>query len=288
MGYDFKSQDMKSWLNSLYLGIPREKLCMGYTLRCPTTSEVLKAETLSTMKYGQGTNAKNEYFNSLLVFYSFNLDGFMSFEDWIDRIEVMELKSLAQEVGRLLDTTPKVETISDDDVKELCELLKENIMSRYRWSLCEKYGKTPAELFCDSTKLTDEQLLWIFINNKIDAEDKYEHYCDDCRNRVDNPELYCYNCGQEIKRNWIDCGETEMPDADDFWLRRSQGVYNKETGEWELPKEKTEEEYAYDFELVKADEEIEDFVEDEEIDDELGLEEESYEYDGDWDEVKDL
>lgn len=288
MAINIEDVRTRAWLDTLYLGETRydiyETKGRVFKVFCPTVNQILEANRVSRDKTSDEMMF-NHYYNWYLCFMCTRSEDFSSFTEELDITDVENIKVI---IENLIETTPKLETLTDEDTEELVKYLQDNNMSRYKWNICEKYKKPPSELFCGNTKLTDEQLLWIFINEKIDSDRKYEHMCDDCKERVDNPDGYCWNCGKELEtNNWLNMGTSTTTD-DDFWLRRSKGTFNKETGEWELPEEKSEEEYMYDFDIVKSDdkelEEDEIFTEDDEDDDAYD-EDKPYEYDGNWNEV---
>ena len=45
--------------------------------------------------------------------------------------------------------------------------------------------------------MTDEQWLWLFVNQRIDSEEKLEHMCPKCRSEVTSKDR-CMRCGTHI------------------------------------------------------------------------------------------
>ena len=46
-------------------------------------------------------------------------------------------------------------------------------------------------------KLTDEQLVWLFINQLVDNDEKLERMCPDCRDEVTS-KCKCTRCGKPM------------------------------------------------------------------------------------------
>lgn len=47
-------------------------------------------------------------------------------------------------------------------------------------------------------ELTDEQWVWLFINEAIDREESFESMCDDCKHEVTSSKR-CSRCGKVIR-----------------------------------------------------------------------------------------
>lgn len=48
--------------------------------------------------------------------------------------------------------------------------------------------------------MTDEQWVWLFVNQQIDAEEQLEKMCDKCRDEVSSDNK-CIRCGKPIDRD---------------------------------------------------------------------------------------
>ena len=46
--------------------------------------------------------------------------------------------------------------------------------------------------------MSDEQWLWLFVNQSIDSDEKFESMCPDCQNEVTSGVKKCIRCGKEI------------------------------------------------------------------------------------------
>ena len=46
--------------------------------------------------------------------------------------------------------------------------------------------------------MSDEQWLWLFVNQSIDSDEKFESMCPDCQNEVTSGAKKCIRCGKEI------------------------------------------------------------------------------------------
>ena len=54
--------------------------------------------------------------------------------------------------------------------------------------------------------MTDEQWLWLLVNQSIDAEEELDGLCDECRSEVTSDEKRCTRCGKPIGKHsekWI-------------------------------------------------------------------------------------
>lgn len=46
--------------------------------------------------------------------------------------------------------------------------------------------------------MSDEQWLWLFVNQRIDADEKLERMCPTCRDEVTSNKHKCIRCGKEF------------------------------------------------------------------------------------------
>lgn len=46
--------------------------------------------------------------------------------------------------------------------------------------------------------MSDEQWLWLFVNQRIDADEKLERMCPKCREEVTSGNKKCIRCGKTI------------------------------------------------------------------------------------------
>jgi hypothetical protein len=46
--------------------------------------------------------------------------------------------------------------------------------------------------------MTDEQWLWLFVNESIDRDEKLEHMCPTCRGEATSKNIRCTRCGKPI------------------------------------------------------------------------------------------
>lgn len=92
--------------------------------------------------------------------------------------------------------------------------------------------------------MTDEQWLWIFANQSLDADEKLENMCPDCRKEV--AQHRCIRCGKIIS------GSTEFEESfvnENFDEARYEAMKN---GTYKLPsKDESESLKASSNELVE-------------------------------------
>lgn len=99
--------------------------------------------------------------------------------------------------------------------------------------------------------MTDEQWLWLFANQNLDADEKLEAMCPDCRREV-TQEKHCIRCGKKIADIGSDINEGfESYTSKTFDIEKYEALKN---GTYKLDMEKEEdnnnEVEDIDFDLV--------------------------------------
>lgn len=92
--------------------------------------------------------------------------------------------------------------------------------------------------------MSDEQWLWLFVNQRIDADEKLEKMCDKCRNEVTSTHR-CVRCGKDIVKN-----ETFInPNFDIDKYNKLAGITDDNDNDVDDRSDLDDDEFFYDDEL---------------------------------------
>lgn len=78
--------------------------------------------------------------------------------------------------------------------------------------------------------MTDEQWLWLFANQALDADERLEGMCDHCRDEVTS-KTFCTRCGKVISNNKDNDGEETFVNKNfdmDKYEAMKNGTYKPE------------------------------------------------------------
>ena len=219
-------------LNGLYLGITPIGRCGDFIVYPLEVKDIVQC-VRQAEELCEGNELYRKFLEKYLVAYKA-----VKYEDFDDFLEYDEsdIDEIIEEHERVLAKCPKVDTLTDKKLEEFKEYFKNHSMLRWKWKLCKDYNIPPNKMFGTGDYISDTQQLWVFVNQCIDNDEKRTHYCDKCWEKMTDPNL-CHNCG-EIIGGGDSYKSTTF--SDDEWERRAHGVYNKETGVWELPVQKIE------------------------------------------------
>lgn len=93
--------------------------------------------------------------------------------------------------------------------------------------------------------MTDEQWLWLFANQNLDADERLENMCSDCRREV-TQERHCIRCGKRIDGDISNGGTEEEVVNSSFDMDKYEAMKN---GTYQV--EDNEEKANFDMELLR-------------------------------------
>ena len=253
-------------LNGMYLGLSPTSCYKGITIRPLEVKEILacarEAKELHPMN-----ELQSDFYEKFKIAY-LAIDMKASFDEFLLKVDESDVDDILRMHENLLRKCPKIDLISEELLGELKEYFKNHSMQRFKWNLCKEYSKPPNELFGTGDYISDIQQLWIFVMQSIDADEKRTHYCDECWEKMTDPNL-CHNCGKVIGGGDTFTSTTL---SDDEWNRRAYGTFNPITGVWELPEEtvqitEADSKHDYDNQVELSDEKYIEPIITEDVDD---------------------
>lgn len=98
--------------------------------------------------------------------------------------------------------------------------------------------------------MTDEQWLWLFINQAVDADEELEGMCDDCRHEVTSTNR-CSRCGKTLapKGDYVG-NDIETGVSSSFDIDKYEAMKN---GRYESKKEQVTDETEHEDSNVDVD-----------------------------------
>lgn len=97
--------------------------------------------------------------------------------------------------------------------------------------------------------MTDEQWVWLFANQNLDADERFENMCSDCQREV-TQERHCVRCGKRIDGidgNDDSDGEETVVNSS-FDMEKYEAMKN---GTYQTSSEENEEKVNFDMELLR-------------------------------------
>lgn len=95
--------------------------------------------------------------------------------------------------------------------------------------------------------MTDEQWVWLFANQNLDADEKLENMCPECQKEV-TQEKHCIRCGKRIDENANDGEETVINES--FDMERYEAMKNGTYKELDVDEEQISQ-ANFDMELLR-------------------------------------
>lgn len=223
-------------LSKLYLGIaPTTKSQIRretVVVRLLSSNEIIQLDNRSYELFPDDENPRIMLLGMLIAYNCTHYKNDVSFEDFCDMFDHNDIVNVINAHEKLLENSPKIELISEEDLEDICEFMKSASMQRYKWELCKKFNMPPNVLFCNGGAITDEQILWCFVNEKIDTADKLDHWCDECKEKMTD-ENRCWNCGNPIVKHE---GGSSSTFDEESWYRRAYGTWDENTNSYVVPK----------------------------------------------------